>query len=297
MFRTILSVGAAAALGLAMTGCCGEEVHTVRTARACDNCGTKTAVKTERSERVADLPPNAEAGECYAKVFIPAKYNTVTERICKRQASERLEITPAQYEWVDQRVCVKEGGKELIEQPAQFETREKTVQVTDGHTGWELNTSGECRTESGQPAHDVFCLVNHPAETRTVETECLAKPACVKEVAIEPEFQTIRMQRLVSPAKVNRVAVPAEYEDVQKTVLVSAAHMEWQRVICERDSTQATANAVKDALMANGYPTDSPNGQLSDRDWHSLKKFQQDRGLGVGPLSYETLNALGVAMR
>src|SRR5262245_56294668 len=45
------------------------------------------------------LPPNAKPGECYAKVYVPATYKTVTERVLVREASERLETVPAEYDW------------------------------------------------------------------------------------------------------------------------------------------------------------------------------------------------------
>ena len=33
------------------------------------------------------IPPNAKAGECYAKVVLPAKYETVEERVLVKEAS------------------------------------------------------------------------------------------------------------------------------------------------------------------------------------------------------------------
>ena len=45
------------------------------------------------------LPPDAKAGECYARVYVPPTYKTVTEERLKRAASERLEVIPAKYEW------------------------------------------------------------------------------------------------------------------------------------------------------------------------------------------------------
>src|SRR5262249_30631953 len=48
-------------------------------------------------EVAAELPPNAKPGECYAKVWVPATYKTISERILVRDASERLEVVPAKY--------------------------------------------------------------------------------------------------------------------------------------------------------------------------------------------------------
>ena len=52
------------------------------------------------------FPPNPKAGECYARVLLPAKYRTAQEQVVARQESERVEVIPAQYETVDERVLI-----------------------------------------------------------------------------------------------------------------------------------------------------------------------------------------------
>ena len=42
------------------------------------------------------LPPNARAGECYAKVMVPAEYKTVDEKVVVADASQKIEVTPVQ---------------------------------------------------------------------------------------------------------------------------------------------------------------------------------------------------------
>ena len=49
---------------------------------------------TEAFEGADLLPPGAEPGECYARLFVPPTYRTETEQVLKHQASERLEIIP-----------------------------------------------------------------------------------------------------------------------------------------------------------------------------------------------------------
>ncbi|MDH3559818.1 MAG: hypothetical protein OEN52_02550, partial [Gammaproteobacteria bacterium] len=41
------------------------------------------------------LPTNARAGECYAKVMVPAEYKTVEEKVVVAEASEKIEVIPA----------------------------------------------------------------------------------------------------------------------------------------------------------------------------------------------------------
>ncbi len=58
-------------------------------------------VKAPPEVRTELLPPNAKPGECYARVFVPPRYQTVTQRVLSRQASERVETIPAKYEEVE----------------------------------------------------------------------------------------------------------------------------------------------------------------------------------------------------
>ena len=43
------------------------------------------------------LPPNAVPGECYARVWIDAEYETVSESVLVNAVSSRLETIPAVY--------------------------------------------------------------------------------------------------------------------------------------------------------------------------------------------------------
>ena len=74
-------------------------------------------------------PPNAKPGECYARVKVPEKYETYTEEVVKRQASEKIEVVPPKFEWVEEKVLVKDASFELEVVPAQFEWVEEKVLV------------------------------------------------------------------------------------------------------------------------------------------------------------------------
>lgn len=205
-------------------------------------CKDTVALTTHRQTEfklTGDLPANARPGECYAKVFVPPQFDTVTERICVREESERLEIVPAQYEWVDEQVLVKEASTELVEIPARFETRDVVVQTSPGHTTWMKQTQARCVADNptGPPPQDIFCLVSAPPDTMTIQTECLAEPARVEQRTIPAEYQSIRKQVCVKPATTQRVKIPAEFREIEKTVMISPGRMEWQRVDCDLEAT------------------------------------------------------------
>jgi hypothetical protein len=190
-------------------------------------CGARADVEA------CALPPNAKPGECYAKVYIPAKYETYTERVCVREASERLEVVPAKYEWVEERICVKDACEQLEVTAPQFACQQEKMMVQPAYTEWEVNKNPQCVAFPGEPAHDVFCLVSHPCVEKTISRQVMEKPPCAQKVCVPAEYQTIRRQKLVCPATTRKVCIPAEYTDVQKTRKVCDAKIVWRRVPCE----------------------------------------------------------------
>jgi len=182
----------------------------------------------------ADLPPKTEAGECYAQVFVPPQFDKVTERVCVREKSEKIEVIPAEYELVEERVLVREASTQFVEAPAQFDVQDHVVQTSPGHSTWVKASPERCAAQTS--SQDVYCLVSEPPSTMTLQTARLVNGATVKEVAIPAEYQIIQKQKLVRQANTRRVTVPAEYREIEKTVMVAPGRVEWQRVDCDSDA-------------------------------------------------------------
>jgi len=179
------------------------------------------------------LPAYAQPGECYAPVFTPPQFDTVTERVLVREASEKIEIVPAEYEWVEERILVKEASTKLVEVPAQFDVEEQVFETSPAQASWATASEVPCPQQADGPnAQSIFCLVNDKPQTRTIKTQRLMKGPSVKRVAVPAEYETVRKQKLVRPASTRRVWVPAEYEDVEKTVMTEPGRMEWRLVDC-----------------------------------------------------------------
>lgn len=261
-------------------------------------CGKVKQTTMLTSNTPVDDMPRAAPGECWAKCYIPPEVKTVSERVCVKEASERLEIIPAEYEWVEEQVCVKPASSQLVEVPAQYETVTQTIVVEPGHTDWVREDAGRCAALTGQPggaaACDVFCLVSHPPVEKTIQVERMVNAASVREVAIPAEFQTIRTQRLVRPASCRRIEIPAEFATVEKTVKVSDGRWEWKRVVCERTTSADTYRTLKTALKSKGYHT-TESDALEEADWVAIKKYQTDNRLAVGALTVETMENLGIS--
>jgi hypothetical protein len=138
------------------------------------------ALQTSASDDANSLmPPDPQPGECYARVIVPAKYETVSERVLKREASESIKIVPAEYQTVEETVVVQEASTRLKVVPGKYETVTERVLV--------------------EPA--IIKLEPVDAVFETVEERVLVKPAITKTIEIPAVYKTVQEQVLVQPAR------------------------------------------------------------------------------------------------
>ncbi len=186
------------------------------------------------------LPSDAKPGECYARVFTPPQFKTVTEQVMVKPASERVEVIPAKYEVVDQQVMVKSASKKLEEVPAQYKWVDQQVLLEPAHTEWRFGRGAMERVDHA--TGEIMCLVEIPAKYETVKKEVLVSPATVREVEIPAQYETVKVTKMTEPPQEKHISVPAEYQTVTKTVKVSDGFTEWKKVECE---TNPSSGAMK----------------------------------------------------
>lgn len=294
---------------------------------------------------------DAKAGECYAQVWqppqfktetkrmlkqdagtrletIPAVYETVTERMLIKEAGTRLEVIPAQYETVTERVVVKEAGTRLETVPAQYETVTERIQVSPARTVWKTSSGriygaavkdadGNLVTKMSTNG-EVLCLVEEPAQYKTVSKRVLKSPATTREVEIPAQYQTvtkrvlktpattreieipaqyktITKRVLKSPATTRKIEIPAQYETVTEQVQVSDAKMTWVPVLCEVNVTSAKVREIQGALKKEGHYRGPIDGIFGGGTNTAITAFQRSKGLAQGfGLTLQTLDALQI---
>lgn len=192
----------------------------------------------------ADLPP-AKPGECYARILIPAKYQTSTEKMVDVEASERIEVIPATYEAVTERVLVREASErlevvpatyrnvtetivvepartELRTIPAKYETRTERVLVREGYTTWKKGSGpiggalggGTITDTRGTSTGEIMCLVEVPPEYRTVTKKVLVRPASTTPINTAAKTRSVTRRVVATPATTRAVPIPAKYDTV-----------------------------------------------------------------------------------
>jgi hypothetical protein len=231
-----------------------------------------------------DLPPNPKAGECYARVVAPPRYETVTETVVKKPASSRIEVVPARYEMVKETVTVREPSKRLVVVPATYKTVTERIEVKpaskrlevipatyknvtetievrpassriepvpatfedvtervlvrEAYTTWKrgsayLSKAKEVKTSAGRAVSgkaqaqglgdDVLCLVEIPAEYKTVTRRVEKTPATTRETPIPGETQTVTRRVVDREATTREIEIPAEFQTVTRRVVDTPA--------------------------------------------------------------------------
>lgn len=185
---------------------------------------------------VSLYPPDAKPGECYAKVLVPAKYDVVTEKVLKREASDKISVIPARFEWVEERILIKEAGESvevvptkyrwveervmvepattrLVPVPAQFETVTERVLDRPEQTTWKKGRGPIERIDGN--TGEILCLVVEPATYKTISRTVVKTPASTRQVDVPPVYKTVRKQVVDSPASVVKKPTRAEYSTIR----------------------------------------------------------------------------------
>jgi len=288
-----------------------------------------------------EYPPDAKPGECWAKCVtkpkyesyteevqvkeaskrvevVPATYETVTERVMVRPASKRLEVIPAVYGTETERVVVKEVSKRLTKVPAVYEDETERMEVSPATTRWEKGKATAACLSANPEDCRVWCLVEVPAQYRTINKRVLKTPETTREIEIPAEYATVTKRTITTPATTREIEIPAEYKTVTRTVMKTppstreidvpaeyrtvthqrqvseGAVGDWRRVICEAQLTSDKVRQIQMALKEKGLDPGPIDNILGTQTREALAKYQRDNHLPEGNLDFETLKSLGI---
>jgi hypothetical protein len=302
---------------------------------------------TASSAAPMGLPAGARPGECYIRAVVPAQYDTVSERVMKKAAATRIEVVPAQFqdveekvlvrpattrleavppvfEDVEERMLVRPATKRLEPVPATYRTVSERILVKPSYTIWkrssELTAAERAQQVIDPGAGDILCLVEVPAEYRTVTSEVLATaattrevevpaeytmvkktvlktPAATREIEVPAEYRTVMVRKMVAPAREVVTEIPAEYDTVSRQIVKSSATTEWREVLCDNNATPAILTSIQQSLRRAGFDPGREDGKVDAKMMAAVRSFQQAKGLptdGDRYINMATVKALGV---
>lgn len=266
------------------------------------------------SETTSLLPPNPKAGECYARVVIPAKYENkqqtiktspersviktlparyewVEEQVMTKESYEKLEVIPATYKMVDEKVLVAEAGEKLVHVPAEYKTVSEQVLIKPAHTAWKKGRGPIEKVDS--ITGEIMCLVDVPAEYKTVSKQVLVSAEQVDKVEIPAQYKTIQKRVVDTPATTRTVVVPAQYKNLRVRKMVEGAKQDVSKIPAEY-KTITQREKVADAYL-EWRPilceTNTKPALISELQ-HTLQGKGYNPGVIDGVLGPDTMSAV-----
>ena len=254
------------------------------------------------------FPPQAQPGQCYARVLTEAKYRTWEERVLVREESEAVEIVPAQFEDVQERILVKEestrietipaeyeivseqvlvkpASQKIVEVPATFRTVTEEVLDKPAYTVWKRGAASTFAdpvlSQNVNATGEVMCLVEVPATYKTITRSVVDVPAHTQEVEIPAEYRTVEKRIVKSPATTREVIIPAEYDTVAVRQLVEPASERRSKIPAEYRQVSKTEK-VSDAELQWQQVLCDINATRDNVV--ALQEALRDEGYTVGPI-------------
>jgi len=231
------------------------------------------AISVTAHGQAADMPPDAQAGECFARVLVPDTINITTEQVIDREASFELRVIPATYETVTEQRLLKEATtiyrtvppvyetvtetiiieperQEAVVVPAKYEDYTEQVLVREAYTTWKKGDGlyGRDRDNATETVAlatgELLCRVEVPAEYATVTKTRLVSAETTELRTIPAVTKVVTKEVVVTPAEVIEETIPAEYETVTLQKLVS-------ETVEERIEIPATYKSVEKRVVSN----------------------------------------------
>ena len=162
-----------------------------------------------------DVLPDAKPGECYAKVIVPAQWETVTEQLLVKPVSEKVSVTDAVFDTAETSVIEKEAFTEIKVVPAKFREEIEEVEVAKASSVWVTDLGNK-----GIPASPALLA---GAKTNGVNLEGAAVGACYKEYFTPAKYEETTKEVLVKEESEEIKIAPAQFEETEETVVVVQA--------------------------------------------------------------------------
>jgi hypothetical protein len=198
-------------------------------------------------------PRGAHPGQCFARVRTAPTYQSYVERVLVTPARHERRLVPAVYDWAERQVLAEPARVERRVIPATYRSVTETevatpatvrveridpiydtvsdqVMTRPAHTEWRRTFVGpdglpppDARVEA---TGEVVCLVEVPAEYKTVQRQVLKAPGRTVETPIPAVTRTVTRQVIDQPEQVAEIQVPAVYRTERYRRLVTPAHCE-----------------------------------------------------------------------
>lgn len=284
---------------------------------------TEYVLVKEESKRYIQTPAVYETvTESY--VMEPATIRIETMPPAFETVTERIETKPATMKWTRKNTdanCLNANPDDcmiwcMVETPAEYQTITRRVNrgcdgtgkpdagctktieipvVMGTRTVQRITKQASIREEFIPAEYKAVTVRRTDPPTTSITRQLLKTPASYREEFVPAEYKVAVARVQKTPATTRIEITPPEYITVTKRKLVRrGGFSEWKEVLCGEKVTGYTVRQIQDALRKAGYYKGTSDNTMGAGTKAALTKFQQDKGLPVGNVDFETLKALGV---
>ena len=190
------------------------------------------------------LPPNANLGECYARLWVEPTYETISTTKLVKEASSSVEIIPASYEWIEEEVLVSEKSSRIESIAPVYGEESFKIKVAEERREWRVDTGHHAAPASSSllataekygidlsEAEPNMCYHEHyiPATYETVTEDVLISEASTRIETIAATYEMIEESVLVKDAYTILETVPAVFETQYEQIIDKPAHQVWKK--------------------------------------------------------------------
>ncbi len=195
------------------------KVYKISTVVAASLVAASSSLTAQATQDV--VLPNAQPGECYAKVLTPAKFETRTEKILSKEASETISVIPAQYGTTTQKILVKEASSKLQIIPTTFKKVTEKVLTKEAQIKWRTSLKGVI---------PVSAEILAAAKAGGADIDSMNAGSCYREYFAPEKYATEKVSFVSKQASEKLKIIPATYEYVEEKVLVKEASQKLVKV-------------------------------------------------------------------
>lgn len=171
----------------------------------------------EKPDRVdaTNTLPDAKPGECFAKVIVPAEYDTKTEEVLVKPESEEVQIQAAVFDVAETSIVEKEGYTKIKAVPAKF--REELIEVETSPAGSTWVTGLGKKSIPASPA------LLAGAKTNGIDIATASVGACYQEYFVSAKYEETEKDVLVKEESEEIKIADAQFEEAQENVVIKQA--------------------------------------------------------------------------
>ena len=206
---------------------------------------------------LSPIPPNAKAGECYAKVVIPAQYVDKSAQILVKEASSKIEVIPTKFETVEEKVLIEPEGKQLVVVPAKYKKVAEDLMVEPAQKIWKTSLKKNAALVSSEMLASVKGVDLKAAESGTcyseyfkaesykaVKEDITIQKATEKLESIPAEYRWVEKKLMMKPETKKIVEVAAVYDIKEEKILVDPAKTIWKKGANPAESLQGATGEI-----------------------------------------------------